>query len=177
MGCSSCLYGCFFGGRDARFKVWSCFWSSASQADGFVLCRADVESMHNFVQWCPVIINVPADAQVMCFSRGWDWGRVTSLEVALYVSFLTHKWKGRTSVHALTTSVGADLRALVMCRVTCLCILASFLMAPFIPLVFWLPGVRKRSVVYIIFRTATEMKNFLKNLGDIPLDGIEILQY
>ena len=113
----------------------------------------------------------------MCFSKGWDWGRVASLEAALHVSFLTSKWKGRMSVHASTMSVGADLNALVMCRVACLGILVSFLMAPFIPLVFWLPGVRKRSVAYIIFGTAMEMKRTLIYLRDIPLDGLESLQY
>jgi len=105
-GCWGLLYGCLFDSGMLILRLQSHFWSSALWADGFVLGGADVNCMQDFVQWCPVTLDILAHAAVTCFSKGCDWGRVTSLEVVSYVSFSTSRWKGRRSAHVSIISVG-----------------------------------------------------------------------
>jgi len=47
------------------------------------------------VQWCPVSVDIPGWCLGNMSFQGWDWGRVTSLEAALYISFLTSRWRVR----------------------------------------------------------------------------------
>src|SRR5882724_459895 len=62
------------------------------------------------------------------------------------------------TTHVSIGSVRVDLSAPKMCNVTCLCILASLLMKPLVPLPISEPGTRNRSAAYSILRMATDIK-------------------
>src|SRR5882724_10939028 len=81
------------------------------------------------------------------------------------------------SAHVSMASVRVDLSAPVMCSIGCLCILASLLMKPLVPLPIPKPGTRNRSAAYSILGIATDIKDHLIYLADVPFITLVSLRY